>query len=45
LEYVRVEDFHAGDYEECRFCYIRTQFVLHRKHVTSTLQTKQVNAM
>jgi hypothetical protein len=27
--------FHTGDNEECRLLYIKTQFVPHRKHITS----------
>jgi hypothetical protein len=32
--------FHGGDYEECRLLwYIEYQFVLHRRHITSPLQS------
>jgi hypothetical protein len=31
--------FHGGDYEECRLLGYKTQFVLHRTHITSPLQS------
>jgi hypothetical protein len=37
--------FHGGDYEEFRLLGYKTQFVLHRRHITSPLQNQSVNAM
>jgi hypothetical protein len=34
----KVLGFHSGDYEECRLLDIRTQFIPHRKHITSPLE-------
>jgi hypothetical protein len=31
--------FHGGDYEEVVFWDIKTQFIPHRKHITSPLQS------
>jgi hypothetical protein len=33
----RVCVFYEGDYEECRLLGYKTEFVLHRKHITSEL--------
>jgi hypothetical protein len=35
----KIWGFHGGDYEECRLLGCKTQFVLHRRHITSTLQS------
>jgi hypothetical protein len=38
LTLCKIWGFHGDDYEECRLLDIRTQFVLHRNHITSPLQ-------
>jgi hypothetical protein len=35
----KIWDFHGGDYEECRLLGYKTQFVLHRRHIMSPLQS------
>jgi hypothetical protein len=31
--------FHGGDYEECRLLGYKAQLVLHRRHITSLVQS------
>jgi hypothetical protein len=35
----KIGGFRGGDYEECRLLRYKTQFVLHRRHITSPLQS------
>jgi hypothetical protein len=35
----KIWGFHGGDYEECRLLGYKTQFVPHRKHITSLVQS------
>jgi hypothetical protein len=39
LQHVRFEVFTAVTMKNVIFCYIKTQFVLHRRHITSPLQS------
>jgi hypothetical protein len=35
----KIRGFHGSDFEECRLLGYKTQFVLHRRHITSPLQS------
>jgi hypothetical protein len=39
LTVCKIWGFHGGDYEECLFWDIKTQFILHRRHIISLLQS------
>jgi hypothetical protein len=38
LENCKIGGSHGGEYEECRLLGYKTQFVSHRRHITSLLQ-------
>jgi hypothetical protein len=38
----KTRGFHGGDYEECKLLRYKTQFVPHKKHVMSRLQSPAV---
>jgi hypothetical protein len=45
LKLWKILGFHGGDYEECRLLGYKTQFVPHRRHITSRYRAKPVKAM